>query len=376
MFAKSIIPTFALMALALAIDPTPSERAKWDAVCMEKAGSQFRMTFDSNGKPTGSCEAPSVWKCYWGPYKDPKTGTDGCCGKDKGIFSTDSTFTQEGGCCVSPTVYNYDNVSGRGGCCPSGQSWAFDANAGQGGCCPAGIGKRWIMDSTKRYSSCCSVNEVVSIEIGTNKPGCCLPGLQFMTDVVSGVEGCCPSGKVFSFDRTSNQSGCCDPGTSFMVDTATSKGGCCPTGKTYTVDPSSGKGGCCPAGISWKVDASTGHGSCCAADNIFSCECSCKPKPCNVGTGFLLRACIHDLNSECREYTDPTCSQIGVCHDLLAATNGVSSYVVNNGCCDFYGSQDCSGPILNQGCNKQMSASQIIGLGLNDKLNSAKCRYP
>jgi len=102
----------------------------------------------------------------------------------------------------------------------------------------------------------------------------------------------------------------------------------------------------------------------------------CRPKPCNVGSGFLLRVCIHDLDSECREYTDPACSQIGVCHDVLAATRGVSSYVVSNGCCDFYGSRDCSGPSLNQGCNKQMTGSQLNGLGLNDKLNSAKCRYP
>jgi len=36
MFAvKSFLPMVALIALALAVDPTPSERAKWDAVCME-----------------------------------------------------------------------------------------------------------------------------------------------------------------------------------------------------------------------------------------------------------------------------------------------------------------------------------------------------
>lgn len=103
---------------------------------------------------------------------------------------------------------------------------------------------------------------------------------------------------------------------------------------------------------------------------------TCRPKPCNVGTGFNLRVCIHDLDSECREYTDPTCSQIGACHDVLAATNGVSSYIVSNGCCDFYGSRDCSGSILNGGCNQRMPYAQLNSLGLNDKLNSAKCRYP
>jgi len=70
---NSIFAAFTLITIALALDPTPSERAKWDAVCMEsrnrpkffvllwfelvpeeanhqtEAGQQYRMTFDANG---------------------------------------------------------------------------------------------------------------------------------------------------------------------------------------------------------------------------------------------------------------------------------------------------------------------------------------
>ena len=37
---ETVLPTFALIALAFAVDPTPSNRAKWDAVCMESERNQ------------------------------------------------------------------------------------------------------------------------------------------------------------------------------------------------------------------------------------------------------------------------------------------------------------------------------------------------
>lgn len=300
---------FTLITVALALDPTPSERAKWDAVCMEKAGQQFRMTFDANGKPTGLCEAPPQWKCYWGPFKDAKTGADGCCGKDKGTYSTDSRFPQEGACCVSPNVYSFDNLSNRGGCCPSSQGWTFDANAGKGGCCA--LDRRWMLDTTTNVEACCPagtkvftnpktnaavccmVPDVLSVEVSGTKAGCCRTGLQYMSDAASGLERCCSPTQTLSVDRASNKAECCDAGKVFIVDGATGKGGCCAPGQAYSVDATSGQGGCCAPGGSFKVDPTTGSGGCCAATHDFSCDCSCKAPPpatCPSGHGTTFTA--------------------------------------------------------------------------------------
>ncbi|TGO25624.1 hypothetical protein BPAE_0076g00270 [Botrytis paeoniae] len=133
--AKLLLPLTVLTGQVLAVDPTPADKAKWDAVCKQKAGSQFSMQFDAAGKPTGQCVAPPVTNCYWGPYTDPKTNKPGCCGKDKGTFSIDPVVKTEGACCVAPSAFSFDATTKKGDCCTPGSFYHADPKTLTGSCC-------------------------------------------------------------------------------------------------------------------------------------------------------------------------------------------------------------------------------------------------
>ncbi|RAL66244.1 hypothetical protein DID88_005915 [Monilinia fructigena] len=51
---KLLLPLAILTGQVFAVDPTPAEKAKWDAVCKQKAGPQFSMQFNAAGQPTGN----------------------------------------------------------------------------------------------------------------------------------------------------------------------------------------------------------------------------------------------------------------------------------------------------------------------------------
>ncbi|KAA8574092.1 hypothetical protein MFRU_001g01040 [Monilinia fructicola] len=132
---KLLLPLAILTGQVFAVDPTPADKAKWDAVCKQKAGPQFSMQFNAAGQPTGQCVAPPITNCYWGPYTDPKTNKPGCCGKDKGTFSVDSVVKTEGACCVAPSAFSFDNTAKKGDCCDAGKSYHADPKTLTGSCC-------------------------------------------------------------------------------------------------------------------------------------------------------------------------------------------------------------------------------------------------
>ncbi|KAK9782141.1 hypothetical protein SCARD494_13855 [Seiridium cardinale] len=231
MVAVSWSRTAIFLALSIsqvrAIDPSPADKKVWDDKCKAKLGGQYFMVFDVNGKPTGTCNAPPFQACYWGPYTDPKTGQQGCCGKNntKGQFSTDPVAIQEGGCCVAPNQFSFDDNARRGACCPQGQHISWD----------------------------------ISIQSST------LGGL------------CCEAGLFASVDKRTSQQHCCPGGLSYSSDPNTGNGDCCEPGKTFSFDAASQKGECCAAGSSYSVDPVTGAGSCCGATESFKCDCKCIP---------------------------------------------------------------------------------------------------
>ncbi|KAK8119975.1 uncharacterized protein PG998_004601 [Apiospora kogelbergensis] len=217
---------------ANAVDPSPAEKKKWDdkckAITSPESGQLYYMVFDANGQPTGTCSAPGYKGCYWGPYKDPKTGQDGCCEKGNGVFSTDPVATLEGGCCLDPLKWSHDTSAQKGGCCPDNTHLTWD--------------------------------------------------LTYQPTTPLGL--CCPPEKVTSTDRTTGQNHCCHPGLTYSSHLASGQGECCEPGKTFSFDDAAQKGDCCDAGQEYKVDPATGKGGCCAAGVDYTCECSCNaPKP-------------------------------------------------------------------------------------------------
>ncbi|KAK8060664.1 hypothetical protein PG996_010594 [Apiospora saccharicola] len=208
--------------LANAVDPSPEIRKKWDDKCKAKSGQLYYMLFDTNGQPTGICNAPGYKGCYWGPYIDPKTGAEGCCEKGNGIFSTDPVATREGGCCLDPLKYKYDTSAQKGGCCPEKTHLTWD----------------------------------LTYQPTTQLGLCCPPELVTSTDRATGKNHCCPPGLTHSSHLASGQGECCEPGKSFSFDDAAQKGDCCEAGKQFKVDPVTGKGGCCGADVPYKCDCS------------------------------------------------------------------------------------------------------------------------
>ncbi|CAD6446996.1 4aaff5cb-c894-4478-a5b8-826e5280307f [Sclerotinia trifoliorum] len=130
-FGKLLLPLTILAVQVFA----QADKAKWDAVCKQKAGPQFSMQFDAAGKPTGQCVAPPITSCYWGPYTDPKDQKSKCCGKDKGTFSVDPVIKTEGACCVAPSVFSFDSATQKGDCCDVGKSYHADPKTLSGSCC-------------------------------------------------------------------------------------------------------------------------------------------------------------------------------------------------------------------------------------------------
>ncbi|KAI0012675.1 hypothetical protein F4779DRAFT_632874 [Xylariaceae sp. FL0662B] len=274
--------TLSLLATAsIALAQSAADRKFWDDKCKAKLGQQYYMVFDSNGNPTTTCRAPPYQGCYWGPYKDPKTGQDGCCGKGNGQFSTDPIATQEGGCCPDPLKYSFDVNANKGGCCAQGLHLTWDMSVQpldkDGTCCNPGLVAS--IDKATMQSHCCPPGLSYVSDPATQQGDCCEPGKIFSVDAATQKGECCSAGQVYSVDAASGKGECCASGQSFTFDVASGKGGCCSSGHSYVADAASGKGDCCIAGAQYKIDPVTGTGGCCGANDEFKCDCKCTPIP-------------------------------------------------------------------------------------------------
>ena len=76
----------------------------------------------------------------------------------------------------------------------------------------------------------------------------------------------------------------------------------------------------------------------------------------------------------CVDYTSASsdCDKVGKCRDL---GYGVSSYEIQNGCCEFFGSNDCSGDVIQTASDKKTPCLEIDAAGLEDTLHSVRCYY-
>ncbi|KAK6827495.1 hypothetical protein PG987_010836 [Apiospora arundinis] len=211
-------------AYANAVNPSPADKKKWDDKCKASVNVNNQQTWCSitTASLLEPARPPGYQGCYWGPYKDPKTGQDGCCQKGNGVFSTDPVATLEGGCCIDPLKWRYDTSVQKGGCCPDNTHLTWDLT----------------YQPTTQLGLCCPPNFVTSTDRTTGQNHCCQPGLTYSSHLASGQGECCEPGKTFSFDD------------------AAQKGDCCDAGKEYKVDPVTGKGGCCDTGINYKCDCS------------------------------------------------------------------------------------------------------------------------